>query len=308
MSEPRIPEGLANHYRWQKGALVRRDLADAWIGRTMFVFCVLSALVAVGAGYAGYGLAALFAGSMTPAFLVFGAMNLLDREDLPHRLDRDGLTVRGRGVIRYQRIHLTGELGTRLRLVVSGQGEQVVLVDGFPTPPWSIEGVLWFTEQLERLGGVERRSDVDVEAWRSWAENPKERHRMALERRLGQSRKAFPELHALEPVEPDDAEISMEQLSWRGVLLDPDDVHGERTASLEAVREVQVVIESRATLLVRTADGLVPILSVSTEPDEVAQLHWLAERVRAAAAQAEPDDHGDVDDVPASLRTLRQRE
>ena len=199
-------------------------------------------------------------------------------------------------------------MGEALRLAVHGPDGWVELQRGFPTPPWTIEGLLWFTEQLERIGGVQRSSTVDIEGWRRWAEDPDERRRITLARRVAKSAATFPDLHGIGPVEPEDAQLSVDALTWRGAVLDRDEVQGEGKAMLAEVLDAQVVVEQRANLLVRTSTALVPILSVDPTEDDVAGLAWFAARIREAAARAVPARDGTASDVPDALKALTRRE
>lgn len=309
-STAELPPSLRPFYRWWGGALVARGEIDRTLG---FVALGAAALFAVATGIAmlvGNGLCMMLGGAMVPACIVWGAMWLLDRQELPLRLDAQGLVLRYQGRIRYRQVSLSGGVGESIRLaVLSEGGAWVEVYNGFPTPPWDVEGLYWFAAQLGKMGNVEVFSgDFDIEGWRAWTSDPTVRPKVKLERLLRDSRVEHAQLLVATPVEPEDVEFGMDGLRWGDVELDQEELRADRHALLDAVEEVAVVVGEQVTLYVRTATDLRAVLRRPRSPSDAAQVNWLAERVRQAAEAARAQDEGDHRDVPDALKRLAVRE
>lgn len=307
MTRPSIPASLAPFYRWDGDALVVRGTTDVAMGKASIVMAAVFAGLTWVAMIYGNGLCMMLGGAMVPAFIVWGAMLLLDREDLPLRLDDQGLTLRQHGTVHYQQVSLSGVPGESIRLAVLGQHGWLELHLGFPTPPWDLEGLIWFADRLAEHSGVELTGDFDRDTWRLWARDPSIRPKLKLDRLLAASREAFPSLLDVPAAEPEGIELGMDGLVWGSVTLNRDELRADRHALLDAVEQVEVVIGDQAVLYVRTSSDLRPVLARPRSEEAVGELQWLAEKVRQAARAAQAHDEGHHGDIPEALKRLAKQ-
>ncbi|MCB9674533.1 MAG: hypothetical protein H6737_05410 [Alphaproteobacteria bacterium] len=215
----------------------------------------------------------------------------------------------------------------------------LVVLRGHPADPWTElayrgtplvrdrdwtfeDGTRFGTRMADLVGGtlVDRRPE---EAWRRWEHDPAFRLRYAFDKAVATSNAHFPEVHAVEPIQPY-TEGDAGQVVYRVRASDAQgfavtvDARGEVTGNAGgvALRDVRACAlharfgpygkEVRVLALLET--GLVVVAEARALDDSVvAELAWLADAIGRLAHAAERD-RGEQSDVPESLRALRSAE